>query len=34
MAEKYLFDLLREKSSLAILDGDADFGKIGTTDSK
>lgn len=34
MAEKNLFDLLREKSILAILDGDVDFGEIETTDSK
>lgn len=34
MAEKNLFELLREKSILAILDGDVDFGEIKTTDSK
>lgn len=34
MAEKNLFELLREKSILAILDGDVDFGEIETTDSK
>lgn len=34
MSEKNLFELLREKSILAILDGDVDFGEIETTDSK
>ena len=34
MAEKNLFDLFREKSVIAILDGDVDFGEIETTDSK
>lgn len=34
MAAKNLFELLREKSILAILDGDADFSEIGTPDSK
>lgn len=34
MAEKNMFELLREKSILAILDGDVDFGEIETTDSK
>lgn len=34
MAEKNLFELLREKSILTILDGDVDFGEIETTDSK
>jgi len=34
MAEKNLFELLRDKSILAILDGDEDFGEIETTDLK
>lgn len=34
MAEKNLFELLRDKSILAILDGDLDFGEIETSDSK
>jgi hypothetical protein len=34
MAEKNLFELLREKSILAILDGDVDFGEIETTEFK
>lgn len=34
MAENNLFDLIREKSILAILDGDAEFGEIEMTDSK
>lgn len=34
MAAKNLFELLREKSILAILDGDVDFGEIETNDSK
>ena len=33
MAEKGLFELLRDKSILAILDGDVDFGEIDTTES-
>lgn len=33
-AQENLFELLRNKSILAILDGDVDFGEIETNDSK